>query len=374
MSLATPSVQIVSPVFPGEDSPSYGVFVKNIADALGRAGFRVETRAVVRGRPRGFASRVKAHLGLGLGVATSALRSADCLYVHLPTWFGTLAYASTLPRAKRFVVHLHGAELYPNSPFKKAGRPFLGWVARHADRVVVPSRYFATAVQRECGVPAEHIFVSPSGGVDTTLFAPRSREAARRALGVPQNRRLIGFVGRIFPGKGWDTFLRVLAALARTEDVHGLVVGEGEDSTKLDALARELGVSERITRLGLVAQPELPNVYSALDVLLFPTRRPGESLGLVPIEAMATGTLVVASRGYAVGEYLEHGVSGLLAAADSVNEFTEATARLLSMAPEEAEPMRRAAVAAARKYDTRVVMEGLVAELRAVIARPAAER
>src|SRR5687767_6632761 len=164
------SIQIVSPVWPSEASPSYGIFVRNIAGALGRAGFHVEPVAVVRGKPPTTPARVGAHLGLGFGIIRAAFRQADCLYVHLPTWFGLMAFASARPLKKKLVLHLHGAELYPHSVFEKAGRPFLGWIARRADRIIVPSRYFAAAVSRECDVPVSRIFVSPSGGVDTQLF------------------------------------------------------------------------------------------------------------------------------------------------------------------------------------------------------------
>ena len=61
----TRKIEIVSPIWPSEGSPAYGVFVKNIADALGEAGFVVDSRAVVRGRPANGRARVLAHLGLG---------------------------------------------------------------------------------------------------------------------------------------------------------------------------------------------------------------------------------------------------------------------------------------------------------------------
>lgn len=352
-------IQIVSPMWPDEENVHIGVFVKNVAGALRDAGFVVETSAIIRGRARAPADKVRAHARFGLSILAQTATDADCIYLHAPSWFGPLARLGK----RKLIVHTHGGEVFPHSRVERLSQPTVGWLLRRADLVIAPSRYYADQLARTFGLDASGIFVSPSGGVDTGHFAPKERTAARRALRFPEEASIIGFVGRIDHDKGWEVFLDVLR---RLPGAFGVVAGDGPDAEALNQRAERSGIAGRLRLLGLVPQPDLHDVYASLDAFLFPTKR--DCLGLVPLEAMACGVPVVASNIDAVPEYVEPGKTGFLCAEGDAAAFAAATKQILDMTAEESEHMSRKARETALSYDRTLTTRLLADRIESLFA------
>jgi glycosyltransferase involved in cell wall biosynthesis len=118
------------------------------------------------------------------------------------------------------------------------------------------------------------------------------------------------YAGRVVPDKGIATAIKALPLLPAeaTLDVDGY--GAPEVIDELTALARDLGVSDRVT-FGRSPRSALAGVYRYADVVLFPSEW-AEPFGLVPLEAMARGTPVVATGTGGSGEFLHDGVNCLL--------------------------------------------------------------
>jgi glycosyltransferase involved in cell wall biosynthesis len=158
------------------------------------------------------------------------------------------------------------------------------------------------------GVDRDRVSVVPCG-VDPRLFAPVA--GAGRAAAGP--RRLLA-VGRLVRRKGFD---RAIGALAAVPDAELLIAGGPEadllfaepEAERLRKVAEEHGVADRVTLLGAVDHDLMPRLMSGADLVLsLPDYEP---FGIVPIEAMACRTPVVAT---AVGGHLDTVVDGVTGA------------------------------------------------------------
>ena len=133
-------------------------------------------------------------------------------------------------------------------------------------------------------------------GVNMELFKPVNKTEAKQKLGLTEE-KIILFVGRIDPLKGIDKLIKTLPLLKNQTSLKLVVVGGDENSRteleELKKLADELNINDLIDFRGLVKQEHLPYYYSAADVCVVPSYY--ESFGLVPLEALACGTPVVAT-------------------------------------------------------------------------------
>jgi len=142
------------------------------------------------------------------------------------------------------------------------------------------------------GKRAEYRFIP--NGIDTALFAfdSAARENIRAKLGLKDS-FIAGCVGRLCYQKNQMFTLDVLSELIKLrDDAVLLLVGEGEDEEALKARAKELGIEDKVIFYGV--SREVQKLYSAMDVLLFPSRF--EGLGIVSIEAQASGLGVICSE------------------------------------------------------------------------------
>jgi glycosyltransferase involved in cell wall biosynthesis len=205
------------------------------------------------------------------------------------------------------------------------------WVERTLDPLTDVYLVNAGAVADELvrhGLRRDKIRVVPNG-LDLGRFGAFAldRSAARAALGLPADRRLVAQVGRLAPQKDYPTFLRAAAQLAaRFADVDFLVVGDGPERPMLEGLARELGIAERVRWLGL--RGDVPAVLGGVDVLLLASRY--EGLPNVVLEAMAAGAAVVATDVGGCREVIASGVHGVVVAPERPEALAEAAAHWLA--------------------------------------------
>lgn len=177
--------------------------------------------------------------------------------------------------------------------------------------------------------PDRIVVVAP--GIDHAFFAPGDQAQARRALGLPANRPVLLFAGRIQPLKGLPVAIR---AAALVPDAVLAVVGgpsgpEGEaEVAKARALVRKLGIDDRVQFVDPQPHELLSTWYRAADACLVPSR--SESFGLVALEAAACGTPVVAAAVGGLRTLVEDGVTGFLVESREPENFADAVNRLLS--------------------------------------------
>ncbi len=216
-------------------------------------------------------------------------QAADVFHV-LDHGYGHLAYR--LPPA-RTVVTFHDAVVLKLAHVRRRTRLSLryslGAIAR-AGRVVTDSRAAREDFLSLVDYPADRVSVVYPG-VDPAFRPPVDRDATRRALGLDGPAVL--HVGHSLAYMNGARVVGAFARLVRDHGIDAMLLKVGALSDAQRALADRLGVSSRIRELGRVPFADLPGVYGAADVLLYPPLHAG--FGLPPLEAMACGTPVVCS-------------------------------------------------------------------------------
>lgn len=172
-----------------------------------------------------------------------------------------------------------------NRAYPPPFRWFEQYAFKMAHAAIAGSRECKQVLQAKgCALP---IYVLPQFGVDEALFAPSA--SAGHGGGF-----VVGFAGRLVKEKGVDVLLRACAGLP---NARVRIAGAGAERASLTALARELGMGERVEWLD-VPSTQMPAFYAGLDALVTPSRSmPNwkEQFGRVLIEAMACGVPVIGS-------------------------------------------------------------------------------
>ncbi|MEP6851572.1 MAG: glycosyltransferase family 4 protein [bacterium] len=241
-----------------------------------------------------------------------------------------------------------------------------GWVADAPDAVppfAAGSRvvWVSDALRRDTAaplwLPAERAVVG--SGIATDVFRPH------RPRHRPWSGQLL-YVGRLGPAKGVDDAVAALVHLP--PDVALRVVGPGTPRRRREvvSVAERLGVADRV-QFDSIDRAGLPAIYRAADVVLFPSRW-SEPFGLVPLEAMACGTPVVATGTGGSAGYLVPGTNALLVPVRDPAALAEAVRRLAG-APALRARLARHGLRTARRHDIDRVAATLASLHRRATAR-----
>ncbi|MCL6752278.1 glycosyltransferase family 1 protein [Nostoc sp. CCCryo 231-06] len=173
-------------------------------------------------------------------------------------------------------------------------------------------------------------------GTDIQRFGSIAREAARAELGIEKETKVVLYVGRFDPRKGIETLVRAVneSELRDSKNLQLIIGGgstpgnsDGIERDRIQGIINELGMSDFTTFAGRLSQDILPTYYATADVCVVPSHY--EPFGLVAIEAMASGTPVVASDVGGLQFTVVNEETGLLAAPQDVDSFASAIDRIL---------------------------------------------
>lgn len=215
---------------------------------------------------------------------------------------------------------------------------------------------------RECGIPKDRCLLIENG-IDTRQFArSRARGDAKRLMGIPADRLVIGAIGRLSEEKGFDLLIRAVdRLLASGSDVELRIAGEGDQQGRLEDLIRTLGREDRIHLVGF--QADTVRLLEAMDVFALSSIR--EGLPNVVLEAMAIGVPVVATRVAGVPRVIEHGTNGILIEIGDGEQMASALIQIL----DDAELRSRLADAGRRTVEERFDFERRMGRIREIYDR-----
>ncbi|MEU8589913.1 glycosyltransferase family 4 protein [Streptomyces sp. NPDC048664] len=267
--------------------------------------------------------------------AVGLLREHGCTSV----WFGAAAplglMAPALRRAgaRRIVATTHGHEAgWAQLP---GARRLLRRIGEGTDTITYLGEYTRSRIASALTPEAAGRMVRLPPGVDEGTFHPGSGgETVRARLGLT-DRPVVVCVSRLVPRKGQDTLIEAMpAVLAKEPEAVLLIVGGGPYESDLRRLARQKGVADAVRFTGAVPWAELPAHYGAGDVFAMPcrTRRGGldvEGLGIVYLEASATGLPVVAGDSGGAPDAVLDGETGWVVRGGDAGECADRVVTLL---------------------------------------------
>ena len=264
----------------------------------------------------------------------------DILHAHAALPCGEAARLLAEELGIPFVVTVHGLDAYLTVQVRGAAGARCEAVCRRvyqgAGRVISISEQVRRQVL--AGAPELQNTAVVYNGVDPEAFFPATSPAEDGG---------VVSVGSLIPIKGHDVTLRALAEL-RVEFPHlrARIVGEGLELGRLQALARQLGIGERVDFLGRQRRAQVAELLRGSQIFALPSRY--EGLGVSYLEAMASGLPVIAYRGQGIQEVIRHGESGILVTEQTVEAAPRAWAAVLRTLLRSEEKRRAMGLAARR--------------------------
>jgi L-malate glycosyltransferase len=340
-----PIVLVITNMYPSRTHPYFGIFVQSVAEGL-QDKFRVKVHGLQRSKRQTKALHITKYLWwMLIGAIKSALCSYDILYVH----FVSRSSYPFLPvahiRRKLVILNVHGSDAYDNGIWKV----FTRLAIRRGDLIVFPSKPFLDGVAVRLGVrDRSRCFVSPSAGVDTDRFRPSALFKRRTPV-------VFGYVSSLTAEKGIFVLLDALSEIDRAEWTL-VIVGGGPAQQEIHRRIDSFGLKDNIVFGGVVPHNKIHRWFRELDFFVFPTLR--ESLGLVGVEALASGLPIIGSDIPAIRGYVDDQENGILFKVGDVNSLRQQINRSLHMSSNEYQSMSRKARVTGLKYDrSKVIAE-----------------
>jgi phosphatidylinositol alpha-1,6-mannosyltransferase len=270
-------------------------------------------------------------------LALATWRRVDAVFCgHL----NAVPLAATIARLQRVPlwVQVHGIEAW-----RRRG-PSHRHALAAAALVTCVSRYTRARLLAWANVPAHFVRVLPN--TVASKYAPRHPRTDLIARHSLSGRRIILTVGRLSAlerYKGHDRLITALPSiLAHVPDAAYLIVGSGDDRPRLERLAREAGIVDRVVFAGWVPDAELPDYFALAHVFAMPST--GEGFGIVFLEAAASGLPVIGCNRDGSVDALAEGRIGRLVDPQEPKEIEAAVIDALCgrhPAPAAAEEIRR---------------------------------
>lgn len=253
----------------------------------------------------------------------------DIIHGHAIFFCGIPAYIVARKLKKPFIYEYRSNwedNVYSEGGFKdwqyKLVRNFENLTFKFADRVICINENLKNDVVNR-GVSPSKIDVVPNA-VDTRKFYPVEKNNDILKKYNIENKFIIGFIGSVLEIEGLEYLLKVANNLRNRENIHFLIVGNGNYFDKVHKLYEDLNLNN-VTFTGRVPYDDVLQYYSLIDVFCIPrvnTKTSQEVTPLKPLEAMSCEKIVVASNLKAINEFIIDGYNGVLFEPENVDAFT----------------------------------------------------
>jgi glycosyltransferase involved in cell wall biosynthesis len=214
-----------------------------------------------------------------------------------------------------------------------------------ADRVTTPTR---TAANLLHAVGLQKDVQAISCGIDDTVFhpGPRDEELLKR-YGIPTDKPLLLYVGRLDKEKNLDMILRAFAVSRTHVHAQFVIAGKGFEAESLKALANELHCADAVTFTGYVSDADLPGLYRSAHC--FAIAGIAELQSIATLEALASGLPAIGIRAMALPELIHDGENGFAFDVGDLDTLSSSIVKIFSD-PELRARMSGASLAIAKEH------------------------
>lgn len=326
-------ILVISNMYPTDQHRSFGIFVKNQVHALEEAGIDVEL-AVNDNPATGKKNVLKKYRKWGfkaLGKGFSLRKQLSLTHAHYVFPSGMLSLTLKRLFGVPYVVTAHGGDI-ERMP-KKSPR-IHNWtttILQNAEHVIAVGPLLAEQIEQEFTVPKDKISVL-SMGVNRELFKPIPKSEARAQLGLDDASFRFLFVGNVIEQKGVEELLQAFQMM-KTQcncNIELTIIGARRDEEYMKRL--HPFIDDAVRFIDPLPQNELVKWFQASDTFVLPSHL--EGLGLVALEALASGTPVIASEVGGLPSLLANG-AGHLVPAKNASELTREMQRATQVPLEE---------------------------------------
>lgn len=370
---AKTKIFIISNMYPSNELPRYGIFVKNFEEKLQQYDVSTTVKAVMTNSPNlSSSSKFVKYMKLYSQIIVAGIfrnSSYDLIYTHYPLHVSFPVLLLALFK-KKIILNFHGSDIIPDTPLKKVLFPVQRGLVKKSLAIVVPSDYYKSKIIEIFDYPEDKIWIYPSGGINLKLFYKKKQ------IHIPTKNSFtsgaifnIGFISNLITSKGWEVFLDALHNIHKENNIRfqGFMIGDGPDKDRIITKINNLDLNKNVLVIDSIQQKELVNYYNKFDVFIFPTLRTAESLGLVGLESMACGTVVIGSNIAGLKGYIDDGINGLFFQPGDSEELTNKIKLYYYMSNAEKEKMQDNAVSTAQKFDSELVTKVLAERLNNVV-------
>ncbi|MEX9604331.1 glycosyltransferase family 4 protein [Providencia rettgeri] len=349
-------VLLISNMYPSNKYPYYGIFVHRAEDSLSHKNIQV-SRVVLNEPSSSFKKKIFNYIIFYVKIIYVCLfKKNDFIYAHYISHCALPILIAILFKPKlKIVTHVHGGDIKYHKGRKKFFFKLKSTLSKmilvKSNSVISPSLYYKELLIKKYNVSQNKIIIYPSGGVDLSKFSFSPR------LGKPLK---LGFAGRLVESKNVSIIIDVIKQ-TNNENITCEIVGYGPMKDELMEKVSNLNLCNNFTFLAPKSTSELALWYKNIDILIYPSE--AESLGLVPLEAMASGTIVVLSKIPAFEEYINNSKNGFLCS--DINEYVDVINMLMTFSNKQLNQIRYSALETVKNnYCSNKVSERLYESFR----------
>lgn len=358
---------LISNMFPDENHPYFGIFVKNTAEILEKSGFEIVSKAIITEPNQPPLKKIVTYYKFYKDILKGIIHknSYDLIYVHFISHSALPVLILKLFTGKKLMLNVHGSDVIIRGKVAKVLSAFSYPLVKMCDRIVVPSEFFKEVVKNKFKIKEDKIIVYPSGGINIDIFKPieiKNKTENKSTV-------VLGYVSRIEKGKGWDIFVNVIKRLNEKYSnisFKGIMIGSGSEKDKCMEMIKELQLEDKIEYLGGLSQREINTYLNLMDLFIFPTRLE-ESLGLVGLEAMAVKVPVLGSNVGGIRTYIRDGENGYLIDVDDVEGYVKRVIEFIGLSNEQKNKIIDNAFKTALNYESNHVIDRFLREINKML-------